>query len=160
MTDQTYAALCEALDDEYKAHATYQAVIAAFGPVMPFVQIMPSEEQHAAMLLELFRRRGWTPPADRWRGQVAAPGSLLEACEIGVAAEEENRAMYDRLLTMSRDVDVLYVFETLQAASAHCHLPAFRRAAERGGVAEPDGPSGHCGCHHRRQHGSPVENSQ
>lgn len=41
-----FTALCEALDDEYKARAIYRAVIGRFGPVLPFANIVHSEQRH------------------------------------------------------------------------------------------------------------------
>jgi len=59
-----HQALCEALDDEYKARATYQAVVDAFGPVLPFAHIIPSEQQHINALLNLLAARGLQAIAD------------------------------------------------------------------------------------------------
>lgn len=39
-------ALCLALDDEYKARATYRSVIGRFGPVLPFANILHTEQRH------------------------------------------------------------------------------------------------------------------
>lgn len=44
----TVAAMAEALDDEYKAIATYESVLDAFGPVRPFANIVEAERRHAA----------------------------------------------------------------------------------------------------------------
>ncbi|HEY8212595.1 MAG TPA: DUF2202 domain-containing protein [Methylocystis sp.] len=129
--EKTIEALREALDDEYKARATYQSVIDKFGPVRPFVNIIEAEERHASALLRLFERFGVEPPNDRWSGQVPAPSSLTEACKAGVAAEIENAAMYERLLAQVGDARVREVFTRLQEASQQRHLPAFRRCAER-----------------------------
>jgi hypothetical protein len=52
---KTIKALCEALDDEYKARATYRKVIEAFGPIRPFVNIVEAEDRHAKALLALLR---------------------------------------------------------------------------------------------------------
>ncbi|MGJ0502145.1 MAG: ferritin-like domain-containing protein [Methylocystis sp.] len=129
--EKTIEALREALDDEYKARATYQSVIDKFGPVRPFVNIIEAEERHASALLRLFERFGVEPPNDRWSGQVPAPSSLAEACKAGVAAEIENAAMYERLLAQVSDARVREVLTRLQEASQQRHLPAFRRCAER-----------------------------
>jgi hypothetical protein len=58
----------------------------------------------------------------------------LEAYETGVAAEIENVAMYDRLISATDQADVIEVFKRLQAASRDHHLPAFQRCVERGGT--------------------------
>ncbi|CCJ08956.1 DUF2202 domain-containing protein [Methylocystis sp. SC2] len=129
--EKTIGALREALDDEYKARATYQSVIDRFGPVRPFVNIIEAEERHANALLRLFERFGIEPPKDRWAGLVPAPSSLAEACEAGVEAEIENAAMYARLLAQVSDARVRDVLTRLQQASQQRHLPAFRRCAER-----------------------------
>ncbi len=130
-----HEALSAALDDEYKAMATYEAVLAAFGPVRPFVNIVEAERRHADALLRQFARLGLTPPDDRWRGQVQAPATLREAYEAGVAAEVENAALYDRLLAAARgEPEVTRVFTALRNASQQRHLPAFRRHLEGGGA--------------------------
>lgn len=147
-------ALAEALDDEYKAIATYESVLAAFGPVRPFVHIVEAERRHADALLRLFAGRGLTPPADRWRGTVPAPASIEEACALGVSAEVENAALYQRLLAaVEGDAEVTQVFTALRDASQQRHLPAFRRCggARNGtGDCRGDGRRRH---RNRRQHG-------
>ncbi len=132
MTSPTEAALREALDDEYKARATYRAVIAAFGPVRPFVNIVEAEQRHIDALLALFAARGWTAPSDIWADRVETPENIEAACRDGVEAEIENGEMYDRLLAAAADdPEVIRVFRRLQAASQDNHLPAFRRCVEK-----------------------------
>ena len=123
-----HQALCAALDDEYKARATYAAVIDRFGPVRPFVTIIQSEQRHINALQMLLRRRGWPIPGDPYGGRIEAPASLEEACRLGVLAELDNAALYDRLNVLAaEDEEVLAVFANLQDASRQRHLPAFRR---------------------------------
>lgn len=130
----TVAAMAEALDDEYKAIATYESVLDAFGPVRPFANIVEAERRHAGALLRLYEQRGLTPPPNRWHGRVAAPATLKDACAAGVQAEVENAALYDRLLAaVSGDDAVTQVFINLRDASQQRHLPAFRRCLERDG---------------------------
>ena len=119
-------ALAMALDDEYRARATYRAVLANYGPVLPFMNIVQAEQRHIDALLPLFGRYGITPPRDRWGGQVTPPPSLLECCEAGVAAEISNYRMYDALLTQISEPDVHNVFMNLRNASVYHHLPAFK----------------------------------
>ncbi|MEQ8651464.1 MAG: DUF2202 domain-containing protein [Kiloniellales bacterium] len=129
----TIAALKEALEDEYKARATYRKVIERFGPVRPFINIVEAEDRHAKALLRLLERRGSPPSPDRWPERVSAPGSLREACAAAIEAEIENAAMYDRLLRAIDDPEALGVMRRLQYASQHHHLPAFRRCLENKG---------------------------
>lgn len=143
---RTAEVLREALQDEYKARATYRSVIAAFGKVRPFINIVEAEDRHARALLGLFERFGVAPPDDTWAGRVKAPGTLAEACRAAVAAEIENDAMYERLLQQVSDAEVLQVLRRLQEASRERHLPAFRRclARETGQPGDVSGPpSGH-----------------
>lgn len=130
MNEQTVAALTEAIEDEYKARATYRKVIEVFGPIRPFVNIVEAEDRHAAALLRQFERLGLEPPEDKWAGRIAAPSSIAAACEAAVAAEIENAAMYDRLLTVVDDPAVRDVLLNLQDASQNRHLPAFRRCLD------------------------------
>ena len=120
----TISALCEALEDEYRARATYREVIRAFGPARPFVNIVEAEERHVTALLTLFARLGIAPPADTWPARVKAPPSLRDACREGVKAEIENDAMYDRLLRQTEDPEARQVMQQLQRASRERHLPA------------------------------------
>lgn len=158
----TRHALDQALDDEYKARATYQVVLDRFGPVRPFVRIVQAEERHAQAeerhaqaLIGQYRRHGLQPPDDRWSGQVQAPATLEEACEAGVAGEIDNQALYERLLAEVSDPQVAAIMRRLQEASAQRHLPAFRRCLARGGAGR-GGPSGGPGGGPRlRHHGGP-----
>lgn len=129
---RTIEALSEALDDEYKARATYRKVIECFGPVRPFVNIVEAEDRHVAALLAQFRRLGATPPEDTWATRVKAPDSVEQACAEAVQAEIENDATYSRLLEQVTDAQAQSVMLRLQDASRNQHLPAFRRCLERG----------------------------
>lgn len=126
--------LVEAIHDEYKARATYRHVIDKFGEIRPFVNIVEAEGRHIRALLPLFDKYGVEVPEDDWASRTEAPESILEACQVGVAAEIENGEMYERLLSLSVDYpDVHSVLTQLQRASVENHLPAFQRCVERVG---------------------------
>ncbi len=119
-----------ALDDEYKAHATYTAVINRFGSVHPFDNIRRAEQSHIHSLTILYADYDFALPSDPWAGQINSPDSIQAACQLGVTAEIENGALYDRLLQEAAPYqDVLKVFRALQAASINKHLPAFQRCS-------------------------------
>ena len=125
-------ALLAALDDEYRARATYRAVLDAYGDVRPFLNIVESEERHIEALLRLFDRYGVNVPPDPWPARVSAPASLEAACEAAVEAERENGALYEQLMqAVAGHDDVEATFRRLLAASQENHLPAFERALER-----------------------------
>ncbi|MDA8255437.1 MAG: DUF2202 domain-containing protein [Betaproteobacteria bacterium] len=131
LTETEICALNEALDDEYRAWATYDQVIADFGEAPPFSNIREAEARHIEALSTLFVRYGLPIPANPWPGKVMRYASLQEACEAGVAAEIANGEMYDRLLGATQRPDILTVLRTLQEASQQRHLAAFQRCAQR-----------------------------
>jgi len=146
LTEIEIRALEEALDDEYRAWATYDQVIADFGEVRPFINIREAEARHIEALRALFVTYGLDLPANPWAGRVERYTSVQEACEAGVAAEVDNAALYERLLSATRRPDILATFRRLQEASQERHLAAFRRCAARRG-------DGGCGGRGRRQRG-------
>ncbi len=130
LTETEIAALNEALDDEYKALATYEQVMVDFGEVQPFSNIREAESRHIEALCSLFSRYGLTIPDNPWLGKVERYTSLKAACEAGVAAEIANAGIYGRLLQATERADILMVFRNLHDASQQRHLPAFRRCVE------------------------------
>ena len=122
-------ALTIALDDEYRAWAVYDQVIADLGNVRPFTAIRRAEESHIAALVTLFDRYGLDVPGNEWLGHVPSFDTLAEACETGVQAEIDNATLYDRLFSMVDNPDIVQVFTRLQQASQTKHLPAFERCA-------------------------------
>jgi rubrerythrin len=136
MTDRaTIDALSAALEDEYRARATYRKVIEAFGPVRPFVNIVEAENRHVTALLRQFRRLGEPPPPDTWEERVPVPDTLAEACATAVQAEVENDTLYSRLLGRVTDPAARSVMLRLQKASRERHLRAFRRYLAHAGAA-------------------------
>ena len=126
------AILTEALNDEYKARATYRLILNKFGDIPPFSNIVESESRHIEALSVLFHKYEIPIPNDTWQAKVEAPASILAACETGVEAEIENAAMYDRLLKLAEAYpDVQAVLRQLQRASQQNHLRAFQRCVAR-----------------------------
>jgi hypothetical protein len=133
MLENLKIALIEAIEDEYKARATYRSILNKFGAIRPFVNIIESEERHIRALIPLFWKYEIPLPEDNWQERVEVPNSVQEACQAGVQAEIENAEMYQRLLDLTQGYpDVQRVFLNLQRASQNNHLRAFQRCAERG----------------------------
>ncbi|MFP3907065.1 MAG: ferritin-like domain-containing protein [Acidimicrobiales bacterium] len=124
-------ALLDALDDEHRAHATYAQVIADFGEVRPFVNIVESEGRHIAALERLMQRYEVPVPTNPWPGKVTRYESVAQACADAIDAEIENAALYDRLLAAIERPDIREVLHNLREASQQRHLPAFQRCAQR-----------------------------
>ena len=132
LTKAEIDALHEALDDEYRAWATYDRVIRDFGEVAPFTNIRDAEARHIAALRVLFVHYRLAVPENPWPGKMPRYHSLRAACAAGVAAEMENSTLYQRLLASTTRPDILVVFRNLHEASQQRHLPAFQRCVERG----------------------------
>ena len=141
LSDAELQALSRALDDEYRALATYEQVLRDFGPVRPFLNIREAEARHAAALIALFERYGLAVPPNPWAGRGPRYASVREACEAASRGEIENAALYERLKTATTRPEILAVFELLQSASREHHLPAFRRCVKRSGAAPGHGRS-------------------
>ena len=145
LTETEIRALNEALDDEFRAWATYDQVIADFGEVPPFSNIRAAEARHIEALCMLFAHYGLPVPENPWLGKIARYASLQAACEAGVAAEIANGALYVRLLGATTRPDLLTVLRNLQEASQQRHLPAFQRCAQGSMGGEPGARHRHGG---------------
>jgi hypothetical protein len=127
LDDIEQQALHDALDDEYRAWATYDQVVRDFGPKRPFTNIREAEARHIAALRTLFQRYELEVPENTWPGRVPHYASAREACGAGIKAEIANAVLYERLMRCTSRQDILAVFGNLQRASQERHLPAFRR---------------------------------
>ncbi len=116
-----------AVYDEFHAYETYRKIIETFGNVMPFSNIIQAEIRHYQALIPLLEKYNVPLPIDNWYEKIELPNTLLECCEVGVAAEIDNIQMYDNLLLYVEEYpDIQDVLYQLQAASYNNHLPAFR----------------------------------
>jgi len=116
-----------AIYDEYHAYETYRKVIETFGNVLPFSNIIEAEIRHYQALMPLLEKYNIPVPIDNWYEKIELPKTLVECCEVGVAAEIDNVQMYDNLLLYVEEYpDIQDVLYQLQAASYNNHLPAFR----------------------------------
>jgi hypothetical protein len=143
LADIEIRVLHEALDDEHRAWAIYDQVIADFGEVRPFINIREAEARHIEALCSLFARYEVPVPVNPWLGKVERYASIQAACEAGVAAEIANGEMYERLLGQTQRPDILAVLRNLQEASQQRHLAAFQRCAQRGGRGAGSGGARH-----------------
>ena len=129
LDDTALRGLLEAdIQDEYQAQALYTRVLADFGELRPFSNIVEAEGQHARSVAALFASRGWTVPASRFTPE-AMPSfeTFREACQAGWVAEGANIALYDSQLGQALPDDVRRVLQANRDASLFNHLPAFDR---------------------------------
>lgn len=119
-----------ALNDEYMATATYQKINKKFDDPRPFVNIVKAEMRHSAKLKDLFEKYQVAFPEENpWIGKTPDYDSVKEACKAGIAAEEENVALYDRLFKSTEREDILGIYKNLRRASLENHKPAFERCS-------------------------------
>jgi len=90
--------LVYAIQDEYLARAEYKAILAKFGNVRPFSNIVGAEETHVSYLRSAFSKynlsvRQTTQLVELWSLQ-----HWRKPNKAGVQAEIENIAMYTRFL--------------------------------------------------------------
>ena len=121
--------LQRAVQEERHAEATYRNVIAALGAIKPFTNIADSESQHVASLVQLADKHQVDVSTIDPAGEVS-PSTKTAACQLGVAAEQADIALYDELLPqVTAWPDVTQVLQNLRAASQDSHLPAFQKCA-------------------------------
>ncbi len=96
--------------------------------IQPFVNIKEAEAVHYSALIQLMQKYNIEVPINNWDTKIEIPNSIIECCELGVASEINNIAMYNNLLNYCEDEDVKDILFRLQAASYNRHLPAFRNA--------------------------------
>jgi hypothetical protein len=129
LTQEVIDLMVDGWVDEQHAYAVYEAVIAQFGEVAPFVNIQRAEAQHAASWELMFERYGIDMPA---LPEFEAPtfASVEEACQIAAEAEIINFSLYDDMAEAFADYpDILQVSIALRNASEFSHLPAFEACA-------------------------------
>lgn len=112
------------IKDEYRARAEYQAIIDEFGAQTPFTSLVRAETMHINALTRLFEVYGLDVPSDDGSKSAVVPDSLEEAYAIGVDAEKNNIALYDKYLDQDLPTNVERVFTNLQKASEN-HLATF-----------------------------------
>ena len=124
--DQTTlkAALDVVLADEYKARAQYQAIVAQFGAVNPYVQLIQAETNHINALTRVYQAFGFTVPADNGSSFASVPATLQASYQIGIDAETANIALYQTDLNTDLPTSIARIFANLQNASKN-HLAVF-----------------------------------
>lgn len=119
-------ALQDAILEEYGALNLYNAVIAQYGSIYPFVGIARSEQAHVNVLVRQAVKYGVTVPTNPGLVETPTFATVQEACAAGVAAEIADAALYDDLKAVTTHTDLLTVYTNLQNASLNNHLPTFQ----------------------------------
>ena len=119
-----------ALEDEYKAKATYEVIISEYGTITPFSNIVNAEQTHIDLLLPLFDTYQIELPDPVDKAELLLPDNISNALALGIQAEIDNIALYEAFLKTDIPDDIRDAFEKLMDASEN-HLQAFTRAYDR-----------------------------
>lgn len=119
-----------ALEDERLALAEYEYILKEFDVSRPFSNIIKAEQSHEKAVLYLYDVYGFEIVDFDASSHLVVPDNLEEIYNIGVEAEINNIAMYDKFLTYDLPDDVRRVFESLKKGSIS-HLEAFERQASK-----------------------------
>ncbi len=119
-----------AIEDEVFARAEYVKIMETFNIDRPFSNIKRAEETHMSMLQPLIDK--YNVKYDKLdESTLVIPSTLKETFEVGVQAEIDNIAMYEKFLeNKNLPNDVKEVFTYLRDGSTH-HLAAFQRQLSR-----------------------------
>lgn len=125
LSEQEAADLAAAIQEEYTAMNTYQAIMEELGEIQPFARIARSEQQHVNALIRVAERFGVEVPENA--GEIADIewSTFEEACQLGVTFEQIDADLYDELLPNTTNPMLIRVYTNLQRASLEQHLPAF-----------------------------------
>ena len=136
LDSKTQQAMIDAINDEYRARAFYNAVLQKFGSVRPFSNIVQAENNHVNLWNALFAKYGMTVPTDSFAGKMSVPDTFKGACQAGVENEIANVQMYDRVLGFVTQPDLQAAFRQLRQVSQERHLTAFQRCQNRPGSSQ------------------------
>ncbi len=67
---KTQQAMIDAINDEYRSRALYNAVLHKFGSVRPFSNIVQAENNHVNLWMNLFAKYGIAVPTDSFAGNI------------------------------------------------------------------------------------------
>lgn len=122
--------LLEALEDRRRAWAAWHQAAEAFGP--PFEKLEASAARQREAFAALFAAHGLPLPPEPPTSTRPPFASRAEACQWCAAAERATLERCERLLDVTRQVELATLFRQLQTASRERHLPALERCADAG----------------------------
>jgi hypothetical protein len=126
LTTQEQEGLQLAILEEYGALNLYNSVLAQLGAISPYDRISAAEQQHVDALIKQATKNGMVIPANPGLTAPITFSTLADACQVGVAAEIADAALYDELKTFTTNTSLLRVYNNLQSASLKSHLPEFQ----------------------------------
>jgi hypothetical protein len=121
--------LREILTLEKQSLAQYQTDQEKFNAYMPYMMVIPQEENHIEWIGQLFKAYGL--PADAMTAPVAANKTLEGAYELSVKMESDLLPRYEWLVKKAEDRDTADVLNAILIQS-RWHLAMFEQALRMG----------------------------
>ena len=121
--------LREILTLEKQSLAQYQADQEKFNAYMPYMMVIPQEENHIEWIEQLFKAYGL--PADGKAAPVVENKTLTDAYELSVKMESDLLPRYEWLVKKAEDRDTAQVLNTILIQS-RWHLVMFDHALRMG----------------------------
>jgi hypothetical protein len=121
--------LNEILTLEKQSLAQYQADQEKFNAYMPYMMIIPQEENHIAWIGQLFKAYGL--PSDGKVSPVVQTGTLTEAYELSTKMETDLLPRYEWLVKNAGDRDSAQALNTILLQS-RWHMVMFEHAIRMG----------------------------
>ena len=121
--------LREILTLEKQSLAQYQADQEKFNAYMPYMMVIPQEENHIAWIEQMFESYGL--PSDGKIYPVVQTGTLSEAYKLGVKVETDLLPRYEWLVKNAGDRDSAQALNTILLQS-RWHLVMFEHAIRMG----------------------------
>ena len=121
--------LKDILVTEKESLAQYDSDQEKFNAYMPYMMVIPQEENHIDWIGELFSAYGLSPEDKSFK--VVQPKSLTEAYELGVKLETDLLPRYEWLVKNAEDHDSAQVLNTILLQS-RWHLVMFEHALRMG----------------------------
>ena len=121
--------LREILTLEKQSLVQYQTDQEKFNAYMPYMMVIPQEENHIVWIEQLFKAYGL--PADGKVSPVVKTGTLTESYELSVKMETELLPRYEWLVKKAEDRDTSQVLNAILLQS-RWHLVMFEHALRMG----------------------------
>jgi hypothetical protein len=121
--------LKEILTIEKESLAQYQTDQEKFNAYMPYMMVIPQEENHIGWIGQLFEAYGL--PADGKANPVVENKTLTDAYELAIKLESDLLPRYEWLVTKAEDRDTAQVLNTILLQS-RWHLVLFEHASRMG----------------------------
>lgn len=126
--------LQDALSLERLSFAQYKADADMFNAHMPYVMVIPQEEDHVIAIEHLFKAYGL--PATGKYPPVTKTSSIIAALELCVRMEKELTPLYEWLVQNAEDKDSAAIINEILLQTRH-HQAMFEHALQWGGGMGP-----------------------